>query len=204
MKYGMAGILGLGIGIGNIILMFLVQKKEKILLFSAKRWYREPAFWIILIGMAGAAVYLTWIFEEQSYIWGVEMLLCAYLLPLSWIDFRYQILPDFFHIIYGVIFFSYKLKWGSTYDFWNGVFAAACIFLFLGMVWLLKREHFGLGDLKLLCVCSFLVGMPGILYLFFRGLIAAAFYGLIQMGRRRANLKTEFPFVPFLLIGVLL
>ena len=203
MKYGIAGILGFGIGIGNLFLIFLVQKKAGILFISIKKWYRESAFWIISAGMAGAGVYLTWIFEEWSYIWGVEMLLCAYLLPLSWIDFRYRILPDLFHIVYGILFFIYKLRFGSTYDFWNGIFAAACIFLFLGLICLLKKEHFGLGDFKLLCVCGFFVGMPGIFYLFFRGLVAAALYGLVQMGRRKADLKTEFPFVPFLLFGVL-
>ena len=79
-----------------------------------------------------------------------------------------------------------------------------CVFVFLGLICWLKKEHFGLGDFKLLCVCGFLVGMPGIFYLFFRGLAAAALYSLVQMGRKKANLKTEFPFVPFLLLGVLI
>lgn len=204
MKYGMAGVLGVGIGIVNLGLLFLVQKREGIALFSFSKWYRAPVFWVSLTGMAGAAVYLTWLLEEWDYVWGVELLLCAYLLPMSLVDYRYRILPDLFHMVYGIVFVFYKVAFGSEYDLWNGILAVACVFLFLGVVWMVKKEQFGLGDLKLLCVCGFLVGIPGIVYLFFRGLVAAALYGMIQMGRRRANLKTEFPFVPFLLIGVLL
>lgn len=55
----------------------------------------------------------------------------------------------------------------------------------------------------MLCVCAFLAGVPSIIYIFFRGLIVAAVYSAVQLIRHKAELKTEYPLAPFLLVGVL-
>lgn len=204
MIYMKAGIVGLLIGIWDLALMWLSQKKEGILFFEKEHSRIQKTFLLVLAGMVGIGVWLIWLLEKWDNTIRVELLLCGYLLPLAISDYRYRLLPDTFHIGYGVIFLIYKLLFADFYGWINGGIAAILILAILGFVHLIKKEQFGLGDLKVLSTCAFLVGMPGILYLFFRGLVAAALFSLIQLIRKRIDLKTEFPFIPFLLIGVLI
>lgn len=159
---------------------------------------------ILILAMPLIAAYLLWLMGGWSYRFGIELLLCGYLAPLALLDYRYKILPDSCHIVYGVIFLAYKLLFGSWYELVNGIIAMAGILLILGLISLAKKNQLGLGDVKLLGVCAFLVGMPGILYLFLRGLIVGAVYSAVQLFRHRADLRTELPLVPFLLAGALL
>lgn len=204
MIYVEAGIVGLLIGILDIVLMWLSQKKEKIIFFDKKHNGFQKTFLIVSVCMVGIGLWFIWLLEKLDYIMGMELLLCGYLLPLSISDYRYRLLPDTFHIGYGVIFLLYKLLFAEFYDWVNGGIAVIIILAVLGFVYLLKKEQFGLGDLKVLCVCAFLVGMPGIIYLFFRGLVVAAIFSIIQLIRKKIDLKTEFPLMPFILIGVLI
>ncbi len=203
MRYMMAGMLGLGIGAGNVFLLLLMQKKEALPVFEKKEIYRSLPFWLETVGMLLVGVYFMWLIEEWGYILGVQLLLAGYLVPLSIVDCRYRQLPDLFHVVYGCVFVLYKVFAGSWHDLLNGAVAAVCILLFFGAVHLVKKDQLGLGDLKMLCVCAFLAGMPGIVYIFFRGLVVAAVYSVIQLIRHRAELNTEYPLAPFLLVGVL-
>lgn len=204
MNYLTAGIVGAGVGILDFFLLLLAQKQEKICLFSRKIFYKQKVFWFLLFGMVVISVYFMWLIGDWEYLFGVELLVCGYLLPLCVTDWKYRILPDLFHIVYGVVFAGFKITCGTGYDLVNGGVSVLCVIVFLGAVHLLKRDQFGMGDLKLLCVCAFLAGMPAILWLFFRGLVIAGIYSVVQLLRHRADLKTEYPFVPFLLIGVLI
>ena len=203
MRYIMAGMLGLGIGTGNVFLLLLMQKKEALQVFEKKGIYQNFFFWLETVGMLIVGIYYMWLIEKWGYILGVQLLLAGYLLPLSIVDYRYKQLPDLFHAVYGVVFLLYKVFTGSWYDLLGGAAAAACVLLFFGAVHLVKKDQLGLGDLKMLCVCAFLAGVPSIIYIFFRGLIVAAVYSAVQLIRHKAALKTEYPLAPFLLVGVL-
>lgn len=204
MGYIVAGLIGAGIGIADVLLLLLAQKTEAFIIFDGEKVHLQKEMWITIVGMSLICVYLKWLIGDQRYILGVQWLLAAYLLPLSIADHKYRYLPDTLHIAYGIIFFAYKLTCGSWHELINGGLAAGGVFLFFGAVCLVKKDQFGVGDLKTLCVCAFLAGIPGIIYSVFRGLLIAAVYSVIQMIRHKAELKTEYPFVPFLLIGVLI
>lgn len=204
MRYVTAGLLGLGIGAGNVLLLLLMQKKGALPVFDRKGIYRSIFFWLETAGMMLAGVYFMWLIEEWCYLLGVQLLLAGYLLPLSIVDLKYRQLPDLFHVVYGAGFVLYKVFAGSWYELLNGAVAAVCMLLFFGAVHLVKRDQLGLGDLKMLCVCAFLAGIPSVIYIFFRGLIVAAVYSVVQLVRHKAELKTEYPLAPFLLAGVLL
>lgn len=204
MNYLTAGIAGLAIGIIDLLLLILVQKKGNIFIFDYKKFYKQKTFWLVLLGMTGIGIYFMWLIEAWDYIFGVELLICGYLLPVSIVDRKYKMIPDTFHVVYGAAFVIYKAICATRYDMVNGGIATLCVLVLLGAVHLVKKEQFGLGDLKLLCVCAFLTGIPSIAYLFVRGLVVAAVYSVVQMLRHKADLKTEFPLAPFLLIGVLI
>lgn len=204
MNYLTAGAAGLGVGVLDFFLLLLAQKREKFGTGGVQGFYRQPRFWFLVLGMTAVSVYFMWLIESWEYLFGVEFLICGYLLPLCVTDWKYRLIPDLFHFVYGISFLCFKIICGTKYDIVNGCIAVACVAVFLGAVHLVRKDQFGRGDLKFLCVCGFLAGMPAIVWLFFRGLVMAAIYSLFQMVRRKADLKTEFPFVPFFLIGVLI
>lgn len=204
MTYITAFIAGLLLGIVDLALLAVVQKHEKLALFKERNVFKQKIFWIVSLGLALIGFWYTWLIGGWGYSFAMQLLLCSYLLPISLVDLKYKLLPDLFHIVYGVIFLAFKFFFGTWGDLGNGVLGAACVLAFFGAVHLVKKDQFGLGDLKALCVCAFLVGIPGIIYLFFRGLVVAALYSVIQLLRHKAELKTEYPLAPFLLIGALI
>ena len=204
MNYLLVAVLGVVLGFFDVLLLALAQKKEMIPIWKSGKIYKQKTLWIVIIGMALISIYFMWLLDEWHYALGVQMFLCAYLLPLSVVDCKYKILPDLFHVVYGIIFVIYKLTCGTWYDLINGMIAVVGVFLMMGVIYLLKKEQLGLGDLKTLCVAAFLVGIPSIVYIFFRSLVVAAIYSIIQLLRHKADLKTEYPLLPFLVIGVLI
>ena len=56
----------------------------------------------------------------------------------------------------------------------------------------------------LLAACGFISGFPGLLYLLFRGMLAMAVFGVIQLIRTKVQVKSSLPLAPFLLFGALI
>lgn len=204
MDYLAAGAAGFAIGILDYILTLWAERRENFSICGKKGFYRQKLFWFLAGGMAAVSVYFMWRIGSWNDLFWVDFLICGYLMPLCVIDYIYRFLPDLFHLVYGALFVCFKMSCGTGYDLINGGMAVVCVLAFLGAAHLVKRDQFGMGDLKLLCVCGFLAGMPAIAWLFFRGLIVAGVYSAVQLTRHRADLKTEFPFVPFFLIGILI
>lgn len=203
MQYFIAAAMGFGIGILSLIFMMIMKKREGLNAFTEEKWYQYKALWIILIGMPLIGIYLLWLAEGFNYEYGVKFMLAAYLIVLCIYDTKYRMLPDICHVIYFVIFLVYMFFAGSWYDILNGIFGVLLTLVIFGIAYLIKKDQFGIGDVKVLCVCAFLVGVPDIFYLVFRGLLLAAIFGIIKLVLRKAELKTELPLVPFLLVGVL-
>ena len=204
MQYMIMGASGAGIGIIDLLLLLLVQKKEGIIVFDKKPFCRKKLVWGVVAGMVLAGIYFTWLVGEWPYTMWSHLLLVGYLFPLSIVDYKYKQLPDTFHLVYGIVFVLFKVLFGTWRELLNGGIGVLVILVLFGAVYIVKKEQFGLGDLKALGVCAFLVGIPSIFYIFFRGLIVAAIYSIVQLLRHKAGLKTEFPMIPFLLIGVLI
>lgn len=204
MQYMIIGAVGAGIGIIDLLLLLLVQKREELIVFDKKPFCRPQIVWGVVAGMILAGIYFTWLVGEWPYTMWSHLLLVGYLFPLSIVDYKYKQLPDTFHVVYGIVFVLFKVLFGTWRELLNGGTGVLVILVLFGAVCLVKKDQFGLGDLKALCVCAFLVGIPSIFYIFFRGLIVAAIYSIVQLLRRTAELKTEFPLIPFLLIGTIL
>ncbi len=66
-----------------------------------------------------------------------------------------------------------------------------------------KKDSVGLGDVKLMVLCGWAAGLMGVLSLLFRAVLFAAVVSGILLLRKKAQLKTELPFVPFLFLGSL-
>jgi leader peptidase (prepilin peptidase)/N-methyltransferase len=64
-----------------------------------------------------------------------------------------------------------------------------------------KRDGMGLGDVKLLAMIAAFLGFSEMLLALFAGVIAASFYGLMLLARRRAGGATKLPLGSFLAAG---
>ncbi len=204
MQYLIVAAVGTGIGLADVALLLLAQRVESLETFRERKVWRQAPFWIVTGGMLVAGPYLLWLMEEWGYLLGQQILLVGYLLPLSVVDCRHRQFPDLLHVVYGVAFIGYRVFLGNWQELISGCLAAVSMLLFCGVVHLAKKDQLGWGDVKMLCVCAFLKGIPNIIYLLFRGLLVAAVYSMVQMIRHRADMKTEYPLAPFLLTGVLL
>ncbi len=201
MSYGSIALLGSFIGIFNLLFIWLIQKKEGLTIFVKMIWYRQKSVWVLLVGMCIASIYLFWLSDGFTEEYIVKLCLVSYLVPLCLYDIRYQLLPDILHIIYLFLFFCIKFFVGSWYHLIDGVVGLFVIFLICGFIYLLKKDQFGFGDIKVLCVCAFMTGIPDIFYFVFRATMIAAVVGVVKLLFHKAELKTELPFIPFLLIG---
>jgi len=98
-----------------------------------------------------------------------------------------------------------KLKIGNFGALLNPLYAALAASAFFLLIFLVSRGRWlGFGDVKLAFFMGLFLGFPDILVgLFFAFLIGAIIgVGLIFSGRKK--LKSEIPFGPFLIIGVLI
>ena len=145
----------------------------------------------------------SWYKESQSGVMaGWYFGIFTYLFCLAIYDLKFKELPDWWHL---VLIFYYAGIWlcgkhpVSIYEsgFVTIVFAAV-----LGIIFLLKREAIGIGDMKLLLLCSAYAGSVCI-GIVVRGMILAFFYSIILVLLKKVTAKSELPFVPFLFLGAL-
>lgn len=120
---------------------------------------------------------------------------------LSIIDIKSKTLPTYLIVVFGVICFIFRYIEGcSFYDFMLSLLPGMVLFILA----ICTKENIGIGD-------AFVVGILGIGYaienvisilvisLFF---IAIWAIGLLII--KKANKKTELPFLPYLFVGHLL
>ena len=76
----------------------------------------------------------------------------------------------------------------------------------LGVLFLISRRKpgLGMGDSRMIACMALYFPLSRWMEVLLLSLGAAMLYGLLGMVRKQKNLKTELPFMPFLLMGVLL
>lgn len=117
-------------------------------------------------------------------------LLCFLLLGLAVMDAEAFLLPDSFTlpgILLGVIFCGTVGGWRASWmSILYALAAATLILLIRGAYWLVRRrEGMGLGDAKLFALIAAWLGPGQALLVLFLGVVWAAAFGLIWLGRKR-------------------
>lgn len=144
-----------------------------------------------------------------SYAYYVTMF--SVLLIIAVYDFKHKIIPDSLSFIFGVatfiglFFFSNYIfypHFPSVLEFLSGILLA----LPFALLWLIsKGTWMGLGDAKLALGLGWLLGFYGILsgaiLAFWLGAIVGLFLVIFS---KRYGIKSEIPFAPFLISGVLI
>ena len=133
------------------------------------------------------------------------------LLVISVYDFKHKIIPDVFSIVFGIITFIglfFFTGYGfyphipSILEFLSGILLA----LPFALIWLISAGTWmGLGDAKLALGLGWLLGFSRILSGAVVAFWSGAIIGLILIiFTKKYGIKSEIPFAPFLVLGVII
>ncbi len=137
------------------------------------------------------------------------LLVIASLLVLIFVyDLKHFIIPDFANFSLIGISFVY-LSFTSFYNqdiqtFLYGIFSALGAFLFFfALYYFTKGKGMGFGDVKFVVFMGLFLGFPKILTAFFVSFVLGAIIGLLLIAVKIKKAKSQIPFGPFLVIGLL-
>jgi len=144
-----------------------------------------------------------------SYAYYVTMF--SLLLIVAVYDFKHKIIPDTFSLIFGIttfigLFFFTNYEFyphiPTLLEFFSGIFLA----LPFALLWLVSRGAWmGLGDSKLALGLGWLLGfsriLSGVLMAFWSGAIISI---ILVAFSKKYGIKSEIPFTPFLVFGILI
>ena len=144
----------------------------------------------------------------QLLCWPLLIIICVY-------DFRHKIIPDALAYGFAGIALAFRLtdtfSSGLTARAWADLAAGPILFIPFFLLWFLSRGRvMGLGDGKLAVGMGWLLGLGGGISAILFGFWSGALVGLVLIALRRLHLaravitmKSEVPFGPFLIAGVL-
>jgi prepilin signal peptidase PulO-like enzyme (type II secretory pathway) len=128
-------------------------------------------------------------------------------LTLALADIDRRLLPN--RIIYPSVVIAIAVCWAWPDNSVSQIFAGGIIATVIGIAFLLASLPFGtgalgMGDIKMMILIGFVVGLPAILVAMFIGTFAAAVFGgfLIVTGRR--SRRDYMPHGPFLALGTMI
>lgn len=174
-----------------------------------RRLSRTPGRWHaqrvrMLCYGAAIGVYGIWLYGAPGRALCELLTLASFLLAVSVPDIRRRVIPMDAVFVYGAACLLCRLSALSLSDVLDALLGAALGMALLGLPHLLRREAVGAGDVWVLAVCGTIAGFPGVAYLLLRALLALAVASLVQLLRKKANVKSEMPLTPFLLFAALI
>ena len=150
------------------------------------------------------SVYFFW--EKNPVYAVISAIVMSCLICIFFIDFEHLLIYNRFLIIIGVlsivaIFFDRFTKW---YDHLIGAVAFGGFFLLIyyGAIWVLKREGLGFGDVKFAFVAGLLLGWQRMLFAMLIASVSASIILLIVRHVRGDEQDREYPFGPFISVGI--
>lgn len=188
----LVGLLLFGI---DLLLCFIIERRTP-------KWKlkRKRLFFVLGGTLSLFIVFLFWHEKwNATSFFRTSLILWNYLLVMSIYDMKFRELPDevnllFFIVSIGAFFF----RSGSWLNY---VITGVVVGIVFGLAALLKKNSIGGGDIKLLILCGCYMGSQQFIGFLLRGMGGAFFVSLFLLLFHKGELKTELPFVPFLLFG---
>lgn len=133
----------------------------------------------------------------------IKAIVLITLFRASYIDIKEQQVNRSTYIAIGVVSIlvsAVTLIQGNYFE----ILASIMLSLVLGLVYLVFRNSFGIGDFKVLALLCFAIGYKACIATIFFASFAGLFYGLYCLLIKRNDRKAEIPFVPFICFGYVL
>ncbi len=125
-----------------------------------------------------------------------------FLVVLAVYDIRHRILPDAFSYFFLVVALGGNILFRMPAPAPLVLSLVPALFLFLLNV-VSRGRWMGLGDAKLMAGGGLFLGYPGSVSALFFAFWLGSFFGLALVFLRNYSLKSEIPFGPFLILGML-
>jgi len=178
--------------------VFLINKRDSQLKLNLKK-----SITLILGGNALLMLAAQWkeISRGGTMLW--YFCLFTYLFCLTIYDLKYKELPDWWHILPVLCYVGFWIAGAQTVPLAESGVMLLVFIAILGIIFLLRRDAIGIGDIKVLILCAGYAGFSsgGMVI---RGLMLACVYSIVMLVLKKATTKSELPFVPFFLAGALL
>ncbi len=157
----------------------------------------------LLFGLVSGSLFL---FAGHSLTGGVRLALVwifLYGLALeAYIDFRHMIILDEILLALCVSGLVYIRVSGAGWQVPAAGFAGGC--LLTGLIYVVSKGGFGLGDVKFAAVLGIWLGFPGILVGLALAFLGGGLAALLLCALQKASMETRIPFGPFLSAGAFL
>ncbi len=155
---------------------------------------------LILIFLAIANQNMEWPANVVCYFFFLLMAICV------WTDMKQGIIPNRLIAAGAAGWFLFSKFYG--FHGFDAVWAAVA--LSVGMMainlvtfWILEKETFGMGDVKLLFIIGLFSGWEGFWFLYL-SIFIGALIALTGMAFHKIERKTQLPFAPFLAAGCMI
>lgn len=133
----------------------------------------------------------------------------SFLILIFVFDLKHYIIPD--EVIYPAIIISmlwllYSFSFGALgkADLFYTIICALGASLFFFLIWFFsKGMAMGFGDVKLALLIGLVLGFPNIVPGLFLGFLFGAIIGSVLVLSKKRGFKSEIPFGPFLLLGLI-
>ena len=185
------------------VLSFLIQR-GKCKNCSSKISWQYPAG-EFLTGILFLAFFIEWQkkFFDRPALLVFWFLIAAFLILITLYDVKHKIIPDSFSYSFLALAFLSKFIFFeiNLLDLFLSLLQA----IFLFCLWFFWRGRWmGLGDAKLMIGGGIFLGFPGSIYAALLGFWIGAIFGiLLLLGSSGITIKSEIPFGPFLVLGII-
>ena len=167
----------------------------------------SPRYMIVELVNAVLWVLSVHIFWKENPVYAViSAIVLSTLICIFFIDLESMLIFNRFLVIIGVlgvvaIFFDKYTKW---YDHLIGavVFGGFFLLIYYMAIWILKREGMGFGDVKFALAAGFLLGWQRMLLAMVIASITASIILVIIKRVKGDENGKEYPFGPFISVGV--
>lgn len=130
---------------------------------------------------------------------GLNLILSACLIIITFIDFDTMIINNRFHIIIAALgIITLLLRYQSLIDAIGGIFIVS---IPLGLI-AYFTGGIGGGDVKLMASAGLYLGTTNILVAFFIGVLSGGLYAIYLLIFKNKQRQAEMPFGPFLCLGI--
>lgn len=166
---------------------------------KAKISLRYP-FVELLCGLLAMICVYKFSFTLNAFV--VFLFLCC-LVATFFVDIDKMIIPDslILFLIFLAVIFTFIF---DDVDFISRCIGFFSISSFMFALNFFVKESFGFGDIKLIAVCGYILGLQNILLAFFISLITASLFSVFLIITKRKSLKDYIPFGPHICFGVAL
>jgi len=182
--------------ISYILNLLYLKKKYEV------RYNKKCLINLIPISLFSFLVFTMWKVELpviDLFAWSLSL---GILIGMSYIDYKERYVDKWLMLALLAI----AITTLARMDYWVSINKIVTLFVFGLFIFLMSKisKQVGMGDVKVIAIMSILFGLNSMFSIMFYALIISLIYGIVYIKLNKKNMKEEIPFIPFLLIGVVL